>query len=483
VYYAQGFIPREDDHVSTLENAVAGPVFALAPRQTSRVRKAIRQERKDGLRLALRMRITVLGFVACYLLVNYGLEWRQLVNLVALGALCFVGWAQFRIAGTRFDRPAVMAMFPVADILILIFTVFVASEVEGDIPRIMLDETRDFSWFLLLLTLQALAYRPWLAAWTGLVTAAAWMGVLLWMLAYPGAHGSMLLGDVPLGADQLQLLLSAFYDPLFINTDAWLREAMIAVLCGVILAVAAQRSQNLMSRALQAERSRSNLARYFSPSMVDQLAAQDQPFGRTREQDIGVLFADMVGFTRLAETSSPDELIQLLREFHGRIARTVFEHGGTLDKFIGDCVMATFGTPDRSGDDATRTISCCLAIATAIDAFNTERAAAGLPPVAVGIGAHYGRVVIGDIGDERRLEFAVIGDTVNVASRLEGLTRALSSTILISDELVQATLSESGTVDDLLVEFTRTEPHNLRNRAEPVSLWAWSARELSPARP
>jgi adenylate cyclase len=244
----------------------------------------------------------------------------------------------------------------------------------------------------------------------------------------------------------------------------------------MILAAAVQRSQDMMGRALQAERGRANLSRHFSPSMVDQLAERDQPFGRTRKQEVGVLFADMVGFTSFAENSSPDELIKLLREFHSRVARTIFDHGGTLDKFIGGCVMATFGTPNPSRDDATRTIACCRAISAAVEDWNRERATSRLPPVKVGIGAHYGPVVVGDIGDERRLEFAVLGDTVNVASRLEALTRDLSSTILISDELVQAAQAETGTTNSLLGEFSRTEPQRLRNRAEPVALWAWPRR-------
>jgi adenylate cyclase len=459
--------------VTTFEIAPAG-VGAPAPApQARRLRRAIRQEHKGGLWLALRLRLAVVAVVACFGLLNFDYDWRMLFTLATLAAVGLVGWVQFRIAGTRFDHPAIMALLPVADVLILVLTLFVASEVEGDMPRIMLDETRDFSWFLLLLTLQALAYRPWLAAWSGIVTAATWIGVLAWMLAYPGTHSTMTFRGVPPDADRVAVVLSAFYDPLFIDAQTWLREAIIALLCGLILAVAVQRSQDMMGRALQAERGRANLSRHFSPSMVDQLAERDQPFGRTRKQEVGVLFADMVGFTSFAENSSPDELIKLLREFHSRVARTIFDHGGTLDKFIGDCVMATFGTPNPSRDDATRTIACCRAISAAVEDWNRERATSRLPPVKVGIGAHYGPVVVGDIGDERRLEFAVLGDTVNVASRLEALTRDLSSTILISDELVQAAQAETGTTNSLLGEFSRTEPQRLRNRAEPVALWAW----------
>lgn len=255
------------------------------------------------------------------------------------------------------------------------------------------------------------------------------------------------------------------------------RGAFVAVLCGGILAMAVQRSQGMTSRALSAERSRANLARYFSPSMVDQLSTQDQPFGAPKGTDVGVLFADIVGFTRIAEASTPVEVISLLREFHGRVARVVFEHEGTLDKFIGDSVMATFGTPANSPTDATRTVACCLAIAAEIDIWNTERTASGLTPVRIGIGAHFGRVVVGDIGDERRLEFAVLGDTVNVASRLEALTRTLSATILISGDLVAAARREGDAASGLLARLGEVGAQRLRNREEAIAVWAYPSEQ------
>jgi adenylate cyclase len=245
-----------------------------------------------------------------------------------------------------------------------------------------------------------------------------------------------------------------------------------------MLAVAVYRSQGMLGRAVQAERSRANLARYFSPTMVDELAGNDRPFEGARKQEIGVLFADIVGFTHLAEKATPGEVIELLREFHGRVADVIFRHGGTLDKFIGDCVMATFGTPLPAPGDATRTIFCATRIGESIAAWNAERIATGLEPIGVGIGAHYGSVVLGDIGDDRRLEFAVLGDTVNVASRLEGLTRGLSRTILISDDLVQAARKEGYTVGALLLRFAQLPSQQLRNRDQLVSVWgsAMSAR-------
>ena len=208
--------------MATFENVPAALGSRTRPRQALRLRRAVRQEHKGGLWLALRLRLTVVTVVACFGLLNFDYDWRMLFTLATLAAVGLVGWVQFRIAGTRFDHPAIMALLPVADVLILVLTLFVASEVEGDMPRIMLDETRDFSWFLLLLTLQALAYRPWLAAWSGIVTAATWIGVLAWMLAYPGTHSTMTFGGVPPDADRVAVVLSAFYDPLFIDAQTWL---------------------------------------------------------------------------------------------------------------------------------------------------------------------------------------------------------------------------------------------------------------------
>lgn len=442
---------------------------SLAQRQETRIERAVRVERKEGALLSFRLRLIVMALVACYLL-TYGIQWRQSLNLAGLAALCFGAWVQYRIAGTRWDRPAIIAAFPVIDILIVVGVYFVATELEG-IPRLVMDEDRGISWFLLLLTLQALSYRPWLAAWAGAVTAAAWMALFAWIRGYPGTFSE--IPEMSPDAGHVDDLLRVYYDPLFIHGEAWLREMLVALLCGGVLAVAVQRSQGLLSRALKAERSRANLARYFSPSMVDELSAHDQPFDKPQETEIGVLFADIVGFTRIAELSTPAEVIAMLRDFHGRVARVIFDHDGTLDKFIGDSVMATFGTPVRGRNDPTRTIACCRAIVREVESWNGERSARGAPPVRIGIGAHFGRVVVGDIGDERRLEFAVIGDTVNVASRLEALTRSLGATILVSDDLFSAARREGAAAGQMIAEFGRVEPQHLRNREEAVAVWAY----------
>ncbi|MBV9704696.1 MAG: response regulator, partial [Methylobacteriaceae bacterium] len=110
----------------------------------------------------------------------------------------------------------------------------------------------------------------------------------------------------------------------------------------------------------EAQRMRANLARYFSPNIVEVLAEQDEPLGPVRRQDVAVLFADIVGYTGLAETMAPEEVMQTLRDYHGRMSKEIFACGGTLEKFIGDAMLATFGVPHPSGRDAGNALHCAV---------------------------------------------------------------------------------------------------------------------------
>jgi adenylate cyclase len=232
------------------------------------------------------------------------------------------------------------------------------------------------------------------------------------------------------------------------------------------LAVMVQRSRRLVLRQVAAERARANLARYFSPNLVDALAESDTPLRATRSQEVAVLFVDMVGFTQMAAHATPEAVIALLRDLHRRMVAAVFLHGGTVEKYLGDGLMVTFGTPHAAADDAARTLACVRAMRGAIAAWNTERAGAGAPPIRIGIGAHHGPVVVGDLGDERHLERAVVGDTVNVASRLQELARSLDADVVVSDALVRRARAAGDAATDL-VAYGAVE---LRGREERISV-------------
>jgi adenylate cyclase len=266
--------------------------------------------------------------------------------------------------------------------------------------------------------------------------------------------------------------LTLFLDPHFVYVEGHIQDVVMVLLMAGVLALVVWRSRRLVLSQIGIARERANLARYFAPTVVDRLAQLDAPLGATRMQPVAVLFADIVGFTRFAESSDPQTVVATLRQFHGRLERAIFDQGGTLDKFLGDGIMATFGTPSVGLHDARNALAAALAACTAIGSWNTERTARGEPPIKVAIGIHYGPVVLGDIGSERRMEFAVLGDVVNVAQRLEGLTRRLGCQIVVSDDFVRALRAEgAGEAEVLLAGFAAAEPQELRGREQPVAVW------------
>ena len=244
----------------------------------------------------------------------------------------------------------------------------------------------------------------------------------------------------------------------------------------MILTLTVWRSRRLVHRQVAAEAQRSALSRYFSPNIVRELSTSGGALDRPAMQPVAVLFADMVGFTAISERLSPEALVELLREFHGRLARVVFAHDGTLDKYIGDAIMVHFGTPRPQKDDPVRALACAAEMIAEVGRWNAERERAGDAPIGIGIGVHYGEVLVGNIGDARRLEYTVLGDTVNVASRLERLTRETGTSLVVSDDLVRAVHGCGVEPSTLIKDLRRDQTRTVRGRREPVTIWCASRR-------
>ena len=209
-----------------------------------------------------------------------------------------------------------------------------------------------------------------------------------------------------------------------------------------------------------------------------ELSTSNQALDQPAVQPVAVLFADMVGFAAVSERLAPNALVDLLREFHGRLAGTAFAHDGTVDKYIGDAIMVHFGTPHPQEDDPVRALACAADMIAEIERWNFERARSGEVPVGIGIGVHFGEVIVGNIGDARRLEYTVLGDTVNVASRLEHLTREVGASLVVSDELIGAVRARGADPSDLVPDLRRKQDRNVRGRHKPVAIWC--AGEIEP---
>ncbi len=192
----------------------------------------------------------------------------------------------------------------------------------------------------------------------------------------------------------------------------------------------------LVGRAMQAEASRGVLRRFLPRELVD--AAFRSPtlaITEPRSVEATVLVSDLRGFTSYAETLQPAEVLAFLNDFQGALSDVVVSHGGTVDKFMGDGMLAVFGADVPMPDHAARAIAAANAIRTRVAELNRSRAA----PLRIGIGVHSGPVVAGCLGRGARLEFTVVGDTVNTASRLEAVTKEKQADVLVSEESARRT--------------------------------------------
>ena len=213
------------------------------------------------------------------------------------------------------------------------------------------------------------------------------------------------------------------------------------------------------------EQHAANLSRFFSPEISKQIESTglNMDLNRHEESQIAILFTDIVGFTKLSEQLSPSATLKLLSEYQSLMVECIFKHSGTVDKFIGDAVMANFGTPNPSPNDAQNAFACALEMNRMLSSWNEERKKEGLLAVQHRIGIHFGECAVGNIGHERRIEYAVIGDPVNVASRLCDACKDLDAKILVSKALWER--AQPNVDADLIADFS------LRGREENVDVY------------
>jgi adenylate cyclase len=185
-------------------------------------------------------------------------------------------------------------------------------------------------------------------------------------------------------------------------------------------AVAIERAQ-LNEKIEQEQKIRSRMERYHSPAVVDEIVkgviSTDE--GEIRNAELSILFADISGFTTVSETKKPEEVAEFLSHFFGFAVESIFAYGGTLDKFIGDAVMAFFGAPIPQEDHADRAVLTGLMLQRLVGEWNAERESQGLPSVRIRVGINSGPAVVGNVGTEKRVDYTVLGSAVNIASRLE----------------------------------------------------------------
>jgi adenylate cyclase len=209
--------------------------------------------------------------------------------------------------------------------------------------------------------------------------------------------------------------------------------------------------------------------------VAESLGTGDLVRGGERKH-VAVLFADLRGFTQYAEPLSPERIVSELNDYLDSVVPAIRAQGGVVDKYIGDAIMAVFGIPNPGPEDAARAVRAAAAMQVALQEHNRERERKGLPPLVQGIGLHCGDVIAGNIGTKERVQYTVIGDAVNVASRLESLSKKMDYSILLSKELfAEASLAGEAAELPAMVSVGSSP---IRGRKNSVEVFAVRLEEL-----
>jgi len=433
--------------------------------------QALEEEKREGLRIAIMARTAALVAIAILLpLINptFSVLYYEALLLVFMG----LGWLQLRVGRVGQSR-AELALI-LADLLLLTLTILLPNPLlTTEFPTALQYRFENFLYFFIILAAGTLAY-----SWRTVLTIGTWTA-MLWLagaviVQFFGRRMQefetalhLVLPDDPIVAAYIR----GFLDPNAVMWNVRSQEIVVFLIVAGILALRGRRSNQLLIRQAGIAHERANLSRYFPPNLVDALATRDHGIGAERSQEVAVLFADIVGFTKIAERTSPRKVMELLRRYHAVIENVIFAHGGTLDKYLGDGVMATFGTPSAGPHDATNALAAARRIVAEMDHCSAECVARGDPDIRVSVGVHFGTVMLGDIGPSRRLEFAVIGDTVNVAARLEAATRELDCRIVASEALLARLREEQHDEAGLSDGLTAMRALHLRGRDAPIDVW------------
>ncbi|MCP5482058.1 MAG: adenylate/guanylate cyclase domain-containing protein [Spirochaetales bacterium] len=418
------------------------------------MQEVLEREEYNGGRVANRFRYIFALFFALLAYLNVrGATGDALANYSALGAYVAVTIVQTLLL-RRASRTVMRSLNYVGIVLdfaiILSLLLFYTYDISPDNPGFAIKNS--VLWlFLLPLAMTAIQFQ----------TRPLGLALFLFMLIYFSLVAATLLGDTPHTTDWKEYVLG----PAIILTDILFTRSSAVAGLGLVLMYVIYRAIRMVRRIGEIEAQKTSLSRYFSPDVVDEITREGDSMVGGR-QPVTVLFSDIRDFTAMSEGMDTEELAHFLGEFRERMARAIFAQNGTLDKFIGDAIMATFGTPRPSGipgEDARHAVDAARGMQSELLRWNEERIAAGQRPVRIGIGLHTGEVFAGNVGSGSRLEYTVIGDAVNTASRIESLCKKLDSVLLISEQVYE--------LANRPADASRMPRVRVKGKAEPLQVY------------
>lgn len=344
----------------------------------------------------------------------------------------------------------------VVDIAVLMVTIWSFHIQYGQVAAFYL-KAPTLLYVFIFIALRALSFSPLYVLFAGVCAALGWLVLVALAIHAPG------------GMELLTRDYIAYMTSLRILVGGELDKIISILMVSILLAIAAGRARDLLHRSVAQQAAASQLSRFFSPEVAASIVNADeilQP-GRGRQTQAAAMFVDMRGFTRLATLLEPRELIALLGAYQRLAVPIIQRNGGSITTYLGDGIMITFGATQSSATYAADALRTAEQLLDAMGAWAEERARAGLPAPGVGIGVAAGTVTCGAIGDEGRLEYAVIGNPVNLAAKLQNHTKVEQVRALTTPDVVQRARSQG-------YDATRAEQVRLARPcagvAEPIDL-------------
>jgi adenylate cyclase len=313
------------------------------------------------------------------------------------------------LAYLRLLKPWMLYIAVVADMLLLMGLIFSLHLKYAQSAAFYL-KVPTLLYVFLLIALRALRFEARFVLFTGFVAIVGWVFLILYVMSGYGGPPN------PFTDDFVEYMTS---NTLLIHAEA---DKIIAIaLTTIVLAVAIARARHLLERAVAEGAAASDLSRFFDPGVASQIrsAVSAVKAGEGELRDATILTVDLRGFTRLSTELAPDDVMKLLQDYQGRICPLIVGNGGSIDKFLGDGILASFGAVAPSPTAAADALRAADKVIEAADRWSAERRDKGLAPLSIGLAVAAGQVVFGAVGDGERLEFTVIGDAVNFASKLE----------------------------------------------------------------
>ena len=377
-----------------------------------RVRDAIRRQQERSEILIGWIQLTIVALVAGVyegatmaeglVQEDYSLE---LDVLLLYGAICIV---RLVLAYMRLLPAWTLYLSVVVDMALLMALIFSFHLKYAQTAAFYL-KVPTLLYVFLFIALRALRFEARLVMFSGICAALGWAGLTYYVATGRGGPPNQTHNFIDYMTSNA-LLVGAEVDKI-----------IAILLTTAVLALAISRARRLLVRSVAEGAAARDLSRFFDPGVAARIrtAAMSIKAGEGELRDVAILSVDLRGFTRLSTELAPGEVMKVLQDYQGRVCPLIANHGGSIDKFLGDGILASFGAVSASPTAAADALRAADAVIEAADRWIAERQADGLPPLAIGLAVSSGRVVFGAVGDGERLEFTVIGDAVNFAAKLE----------------------------------------------------------------